>query len=129
MVDVYKRQEYMSQKGVYVLDGEKLKLAKSSLKILHPLPRVDEITYEVDDDPRAVYFEQTEYGMYARMALMMTLMEQHGERCLEPVPASTHDVHCTNPACITSREHYLPHLFEQKGNQLVCRFCDEPVQE
>ncbi|MCO7137420.1 aspartate carbamoyltransferase [[Clostridium] leptum] len=122
-------EEYMSQKGVYVLDGEKLKLAKSSLKILHPLPRVDEITYEVDDDPRAVYFEQTEYGMYARMALMMTLMEKHGERCLEPVPASTHDVHCTNPACITSREHYLPHLFEQKGNQLVCRFCDEPVQE
>ena len=50
-------EEYERQKGVYVLDKQKMKLAKSDLKILHPLPRVDEITIDVDDDPRAVYFD------------------------------------------------------------------------
>lgn len=63
---------YQSQKNVYVLDTEKLKLARSDLKILHPLPRVDEITTDVDKDPRALYFKQAKYGVYARMALIVT---------------------------------------------------------
>lgn len=66
--------EYLRFKGVYVLDGEKMKLAKPHMAVLHPLPRVDEITPEVDDDPRAAYFEQIYSGLHVRMALIMALL-------------------------------------------------------
>lgn len=66
--------EYLKFKGVYVLDGEKMKLAKPNMAVLHPLPRVDEITLEVDDDPRAAYFEQIYSGLHVRMALIMALL-------------------------------------------------------
>ena len=66
--------EYLKFKGVYVLDGEKMKLAKPNMAVLHPLPRVDEITPEVDDDPRAAYFEQIYSGLHVRMALIMALL-------------------------------------------------------
>ena len=67
-------EEYERQKGVYVLDREKMARGKKDLVVLHPLPRVDEITQEVDDDPRAAYFEQVQNGVYVRMALIMTLL-------------------------------------------------------
>lgn len=67
-------EEYLKFKGVYVLDGEKMKLAKPNMAVLHPLPRVDEITPEVDDDPRAAYFEQIYSGLHVRMALIMALL-------------------------------------------------------
>ena len=57
------------------LDKEKMKLAKSDMFVLHPLPRVNEISVEVDDDPRAAYFRQVQYGAYVRMALILTLLE------------------------------------------------------
>ena len=68
------QEEYQKFKGVYILDGEKMKLAKKEMAVLHPLPRVDEITPEVDDDPRAAYFEQIYSGLYVRMALIMALL-------------------------------------------------------
>ena len=61
-------------KDFYVLNKEKLSLAKEDMLILHPLPRVNEIAVEVDDDPRAVYFKQAQYGVYVRMALILTLL-------------------------------------------------------
>ena len=67
-------EEYLKFKGVYILDGEKMKLAKPTMAVLHPLPRVDEITPEVDDDPRAAYFEQIKSGLHVRMALIMALL-------------------------------------------------------
>lgn len=67
--------EYERLKDFFILDREKLKLAKEDMIILHPLPRVNEISPEVDEDKRAVYFEQTKFGMYGRMALIMTLLE------------------------------------------------------
>lgn len=67
-------EEYLRFKGVYVLDGEKMKLAKPDMAVLHPLPRVDEITPEVDEDPRAAYFEQIQNGLHVRMALIMALL-------------------------------------------------------
>ena len=79
---------------------------------------------EVDDDPRAIYFEQTEYGMYARMALILTMLEG-SERRLEPCPKSTHGHRCQNPNCITGQEAYLPRLFSGSGDMLTCDFCDE----
>ena len=65
----------MRLKDYYILDREKMELAKSDMIVLHPLPRVNEISVEVDDDPRAVYFRQVQYGVYVRMALLLTLLE------------------------------------------------------
>ena len=62
-------------KGCYILNKEKMALAKDDMLVLHPLPRVNEISVEVDDDPRAAYFKQAQYGMYIRMALILTLLE------------------------------------------------------
>lgn len=68
-------EEYLRFKGVYVLDGQKMKLAKENMAVLHPFPRVDEIAPEVDGDERAAYFEQIENGVYVRMALIMALLQ------------------------------------------------------
>ncbi len=62
-------------KDYYILDTEKMELAKKDMIVLHPLPRVNEISVEVDSDPRAVYFRQVQYGVYVRMALLLTLLE------------------------------------------------------
>ena len=62
-------------KDCYILDKTKMALAKEDMLVLHPLPRVNEISVEVDDDPRAAYFKQAQYGMYIRMALILTLLE------------------------------------------------------
>ena len=61
-------------KKYYIIKKEKMELAKKDMYILHPLPRVNEISVEVDDDPRAAYFKQAQYGVYVRMALIMTLL-------------------------------------------------------
>ena len=61
-------------KGRYILDKEKMTLARPDMLVLHPLPRVNEISVEVDSDPRAAYFKQVQFGVYARMALIMTLL-------------------------------------------------------
>ena len=67
--------EYERNKGIYILTRRKLERAKPSMLVMHPLPRVDEISIDVDDDPRAVYFQQARYGMFARMALMERLQK------------------------------------------------------
>ena len=66
----FNEQDYIRLKDSYILDREKMKLAKNDMIVLHPLPRVNEIQPDVDDDPRAAYFKQVKYGMYARMALI-----------------------------------------------------------
>ncbi|MCI1982866.1 MAG: aspartate carbamoyltransferase [Oscillospiraceae bacterium] len=116
--------QYEKQKGVFVLDRAKLAHAKPDLKILHPLPRVDEITTEVDEDPRATYFRQTVYGMYARMALILTILQGAHIRPAAGTLHSTHPNVCSNPNCITQTEPYLPHLFTEAGDMLVCAYCD-----
>lgn len=67
-------EEYLKLKGYYVLDSRKMTLAKPDMIVMHPLPRVDEITRDVDSDPRAMYFKQARYGMYVRMALILKLL-------------------------------------------------------
>ncbi|MBO5607625.1 MAG: aspartate carbamoyltransferase [Treponema sp.] len=69
----FNEQDYIRLKDSYILDEEKMKLARKDMIVLHPLPRVNEIAPEVDSDPRAAYFKQVKYGMYARMALMSKL--------------------------------------------------------
>ena len=70
----FSEDEYLRMKVFYILNKEKMELAKKDMYILHPLPRVNEISVEVDDDPRAAYFKQAQYGVYVRMALIMTLL-------------------------------------------------------
>ena len=68
-------ETYLRMKDFYILDAKKMELAKPDMLVLHPLPRVNEISVEVDDDPRAVYFKQVQYGVYVRMALILTLLD------------------------------------------------------
>lgn len=70
----FNEEDYVRMKDFYILDKEKMNLAREDMLVLHPLPRVNEIAVEVDDDPRAVYFKQAQYGVYVRMALILTLL-------------------------------------------------------
>ena len=70
----FNEADYVRMKDFYILDREKMSLAPKDMIVLHPLPRVNEISVEVDDDPRACYFKQAQYGVYARMALILTLL-------------------------------------------------------
>ncbi|MCM1047689.1 MAG: aspartate carbamoyltransferase [Clostridiales bacterium] len=71
----FNEEDYVRLKDFYILNKEKMALAKDDMLVLHPLPRVNEISVEVDDDPRAVYFKQVQYGVYVRMALILTLLD------------------------------------------------------
>ena len=73
----FNEEDYVRMKDFYILDREKMKLAPQDMIVLHPLPRVNETAAEVDDDPRAAYFKQVQYGVYVRMALILTLLEVH----------------------------------------------------
>ena len=70
----FNEEDYVRMKDFYILDKSKMDLAKPDMLVLHPLPRVNEISVEVDNDPRAAYFKQAQYGVYARMALILTLL-------------------------------------------------------
>lgn len=71
----FNEEDYIRLKDFYILTKEKMALAKKDMLVLHPLPRVNEISVEIDDDPRAAYFKQAQYGVYVRMALIYTLLE------------------------------------------------------
>ncbi|MBO4478107.1 MAG: aspartate carbamoyltransferase [Lachnospiraceae bacterium] len=70
----FNEEEYIRMKDSYILDRKKMELAPQDMLVMHPLPRVNEISVDVDDDPRAVYFKQVQYGVYARMALILILL-------------------------------------------------------
>ncbi|NLE12878.1 MAG: aspartate carbamoyltransferase [Clostridiales bacterium] len=120
--------DYRRQSGIYVLTPDKLKSAKPDLTIMHPLPKVDEIAYEVDDDPRSRYFEQAENGMYIRMALILSLIEgnpqRRSSRRAYPLPTRRF---CSNPICVSNHEHYLPEMTKTVGGELVCAYCDYKI--
>lgn len=120
-------EEYEKQKDVYCLTKAKMQYAKDDMIVMHPLPRVNEISVDVDDDPRAAYFRQANNGMYVRMALILYTMTK------EPKvkPLLTGEIHnnvcCTNPKCVTNTETYLPHSFINRGDILTCEYCDERI--
>lgn len=120
------KEEYEKQKYVFVLDKEKLAKAKEDMIILHPLPRVNEITVDTDDDPRALYFKQALYGMYGRMALILLLL-QDDDFMLKDREISVIDKRCTNPRCITAREEYLPNRSYLKLGMQMCDYCDKRI--
>ena len=119
------REEYLAQKDTYILTTKKMQAAKKDLIVLHPLPRVDEIEVALDDDPRAMYFKQAKYGMYVRMALIITMLNLDTHTTLlrgKTFPGAV----CKNPNCITHTETYLPKSFISLGNSLLeCEFCNE----
>ena len=118
--------EYERNKGIYILNRRKLERAKKDLLIMHPLPRVDEISTDVDADPRAVYFEQARYGMFIRMALLLRTTQTPRQM---PAPADDQRPPiCTNPRCITQTEPYLPKLTREIGDSHVCAYCDKTVE-
>ncbi len=120
------QEEYLAQKDTYVLDLKKLRKSRSDMIVMHPMPRVDEISIDVDNDPRAVYFKQAKYGMYVRMALIMTMLENPNPTQL--LKGSVHnDCKCANPNCITNTELYLPKSFTGFGDTLECEYCDERI--
>ena len=119
--------EYERNKGVYILTRRKLERAKPDMLVMHPLPRVDEITVDVDDDPRAAYFQQARYGMFARMALLSDLANQPRLEQTDMVEIGTKPV-CTNPRCITQTELYLPPLVKKNGGKDCCAFCDAELK-
>lgn len=120
-------EEYQRQKGIYVLTKEKMQLAKKDMIVMHPLPRVNEIAVEVDDDPRAAYFRQAKCGMYVRMALILTTLNNQLTANPLLVGVTERDCRCTNPKCITRTEDYLPRSFRKYGDMMICEYCDERV--
>ena len=117
--------EYERCRGIYVLTRAKLRRAKEDMLVLHPLPRVDEIADDVDDDPRAAYFRQARFGMFVRMALLMDLARQP-RQTPPPVELGKGRV-CRNPNCITRTEGYLPPLVKDNGGAPCCGYCDAPL--
>ena len=71
----FNEEDYIRLRDSFILDNSKMKHAKEDMLILHPLPRINEIATEIDNDPRAAYFKQANYGVYVRMALIMKLLE------------------------------------------------------
>lgn len=118
--------EYERLKDAFILDTEKMALGKPEMIVLHPLPRVNEITVEVDKDPRAAYFRQVENGKYVRMALIYTLL-QWREQTLPAMPAEATDVICSNDRCISVSEPVEKKAYRDADGVLRCFYCDHKL--
>lgn len=121
--------EYERLKDSYILTPEKMKHAKETMRVLHPLPRVNEIAVKVDDDPRAAYFRQALNGKYMRMALILKLLEEaeQGKQMPEIENVVTGRFTCDNPRCICSTEQELEHVFkcvDREHGIYRCIYCE-----
>ena len=121
--------EYERLKDSYILTAEKMKLAQPHMRVLHPLPRVNEISVKVDADPRAAYFRQALNGKFMRMALILKLLKEADEPFEEERVAhfEIDSLVCDNPRCITSTEQELAHVFkcvEPKQGIYRCIYCE-----
>ena len=121
--------EFERLKDSFILNPERMKLAKKDMIVLHPLPRVNEITRDVDNDPRAAYFRQVENGKFVRMALIYTLLQWANEQPAEgQTPrldeAQVHnDWRCSNRQCISNWED-VDKLFHQTEDGYRCSYCE-----
>lgn len=123
-------EEYNRLKNSFILNTDKLKSAKSDMIILHPLPRVNEITYDVDNDPRACYFEQVENGKFVRMALIYKLLQWESENRETPVQKTIIEgPPCKYSRCISSQEP-VKHLYQLSENGIYrCIYCEGPLEK
>ena len=122
-------EEYERLKDSYVLTAEKMKLAKDTMRVLHPLPRVNEISVKVDNDPRAAYFRQALNGKYMRMELILKLLNEasEGRQMEEMETVSDPRLVCDNPRCISSTEQELEHRFklvDPENGIYRCIYCE-----
>ena len=126
------QNQYEKLKDSYVLTKQKINNAKSTLSILHPLPRVNEIAIDVDDDHRACYFKQALNGKYIRMALILFLLNNKSKNTNVQADANQAlicdpNFTCKNPHCITTIERDLPQKFkitDAETNTLRCVYCE-----
>ena len=124
-------REYERLKDSYILDTEKMKLAKAQMCVLHPLPRVNEISVKVDADPRAAYFRQALNGKFMRMALILKLLEEAERNPVKqplPVEDLVYDRVCHNPKCISQTEQELPQIFrctDKAAGIYRCIYCEQ----
>ena len=122
--------EYERLKDSYVLTKSKLAAAKESMSVLHPLPRVNEISVDVDDDSRACYFKQALYGKFMRMSLILSLLEGSAGTIREKVTAQDKKKpKCRNPKCISQIEQELPQRFKIGTDACTrCAYCDNLIE-
>ena len=127
--------EYERLKDCYVLNAEKMKAAKPDMCVLHPLPRVKEINVDMDDDPRACYFKQVEYGKFMRMSLILKLLaDSESGNFPEPFRRPLADLGgyvCDNPKCVTAVETDLKQMFslrDAEHNVHRCEYCETRVK-
>jgi len=122
-------ETYERLKDSYILDKRLMGLAKGSMCVLHPLPRVNEISVEVDNDPRACYFKQVANGKYMRMALILMLLKTADDPAGREIPGQrVEGMACKNHRCITGCEQELPSLFtvsEGEKGAFRCSYCEE----
>ena len=132
---------YERLKDSYILTEEKMKLAKADTIVLHPLPRVNEISVKIDADPRACYFKQVRNGKYIRMALILTLLRAaeketpHAEPAPQQCPGGerllVNKLRCRNPRCITVTEQELDQvarLMDAKNSIFRCVYCEKKIR-
>ena len=121
--------EYERLKDSYILTADKMAMAKETMRVLHPLPRVNEISVKVDNDPRAAYFRQALNGKFMRMALILKLLKEadEGLQMTEPEDVVVDEFYCDNPRCISSTEQELPHAFKcvnRENGIYRCVYCE-----
>ncbi len=126
------QEEYMKHRDAFILDLDKLKTAKEDLTIMHPLPRITEITLEVDDDPRAKYFEQALNGKYVRMAIILTLLKWKDEPYTTNIDESkvvSDELKCSNPHCISNFETGKHKFVLADDNETYrCIYCETKAE-
>lgn len=127
------KAEYERLKDSYVLTVEKMQKAKPDMIVLHPLPRVNEISVAVDDDSRACYFKQALYGKYMRMALILKLLDIAKKDNKKPTLNSEnliYNVKCNNAKCISQTEQELKHIGKMVDDNVVrCIYCDKEMEK
>ncbi len=127
----FNEEDYLRLKDSYILVPEKLKNAKEDLSILHPLPRVNEISVKIDSDKRACYFTQALNGKYMRMALILKLLDGANDKGAAAFADTgeiiRNKIECKNPRCITSCDQEIEHIFkvtDKQNNIRRCIYCE-----
>lgn len=127
-------EEYQRLKDSYILTPERMALAKPGMAVLHPLPRVNEISPEVDDNPGAMYFQQAKNGVFVRMALILTLLGLAPDTATDTAPEKKHPVkaegvRCSSARCITADEPVEPLVYKNENGEYRCAYCDRLVEK
>ncbi len=120
-------KQYIEQKDIYVVNNQKIKNVKPNFKIMHALPRIDEISREIDSQKCAIYFNQVEYGLYMRMAILLSIMEN------KLIINEYNDIDidsnnkCLNVKCITNNDRFCQNKSKIINNKKLCYFCDKEL--